>query len=124
MPARQRGLDGMLKRFPAWRASPLAQLAEFSQGPFDRSDLVRSRDKILHGVLDFRHARFIAPASEHARESKQRDGGGEFRLLAAEIPGRSHERRWVCAVRGGTLDSDVEKPRIFRGRKLFALVAA
>ena len=31
---RQRGLDGMLKRFPACRALPLRQLAEFSQRPF------------------------------------------------------------------------------------------
>jgi hypothetical protein len=74
--------------------------------------------------VDFRHTRVIAPASEQARESKQRDGGGEFRLLAAEIPGCSHQRRRVCAVHGGTLDSDVEKPEIFRGRKPFALVAA
>ena len=39
MPARQRGLDGMLKPFPACRALPLRQLAEFSQRPFDRPDL-------------------------------------------------------------------------------------
>jgi hypothetical protein len=90
MPARQRGLDGMLKRFPAWRTSPLPQLAEFSQGPFDRSDLARSRKKMLHGVVDFRQARVITPASEQARESEQRDGGGEFRLLAAEVPGCPH----------------------------------
>ena len=79
---------------------------------------------MLHGVVDFRDARVIAPASEKARESKQRDGGGEFRLLAAEIAGCSHQRRWVCAVRGGTFDSDVEESGIFRRRKPFALVAA
>ena len=67
---------------------------------------------MLHGVVDFRHAWVIAPASEKGRESKQRDGGGEFRLLAAEIAGCSHQRRWVCALRGGTLDSDVEKPGV------------
>jgi hypothetical protein len=44
---------------------------------------------MLNGVVDFRHTRVIAPASEQARESKQRDGGGEFRLLAAEIPVQS-----------------------------------
>ena len=114
----------MLKRFPAWRASPLPQLVEFSQGPFDRSDLARSREKMLHGVVDFRDARIIAPTSEKARESKPRGGRGEFRLLAAEISGCSDQRRGVCAVRGGTLDSDVEEPGIFRGRKSFALVAA
>lgn len=92
MPARQRGLDGMLKRFPAWRASPLPQLGEFLQGPFDRSDLARSREKMLHGVFDFRHARVIAATIEQARESEQRDGGGEFRLLAAEILGCPHKR--------------------------------
>jgi hypothetical protein len=124
MPARQGGLDGTLKRFPACRALPLRQLAEFSQRPLDRPNLARSREKVLHGVVDFRHAWVIAPASEKGRESKQRDGGGEFRLLAAEISGCSDQRRWVCALRGGTLDSDVEKPVLFRGRKPFALVAA
>src|SRR5271166_842441 len=107
----------MLKRFPAYRALPLCQLAEFLQRPFDRPNLARSRKKVLHGVVDFRDAWVIAPASEKARESKQRDGGGKFRLLAAEISGCSDQRRWVCALRGGTLDSDVEKAGIFRGRK-------
>jgi len=32
----------MLKRFPACRALPLRQLAEFSQRPFDRPNLARS----------------------------------------------------------------------------------
>ena len=113
MPARQGGVDGTLKRFPACRALPLRQLAEFSQRPLDRPNLARSREKVLHGVVDFRHVWVIAPASEKGRESKQRDGGGEFRLLAAEISGCSDQRRWVCALRGGTLDSDVEKPGTF-----------
>ena len=108
MPARQRGLDGMLKRFPARRALPLRQLAEFSQRPLDLPNLARSGEKVLHGVVDFRHAWVKTPASEKARESKQRDGGGELRLLAAEISGCSDQRRWVCALRGSTLDSDVE----------------
>jgi hypothetical protein len=56
----------MLKRFPASRTSPLLQLAEFSQGPFDRSDLARSHEKVLHGVVDFRQARVIAPTIEQA----------------------------------------------------------
>ena len=103
----------MLKRFPACRALPLRQLAEFSQRPLDRPNLARSREKVLHGVVDFRHAWVITPAIEKARESKQRDGGGEFRLLAAEISGCSDQRRWVCALRGGTFDSDVEKPEFF-----------
>src|SRR5208283_4812927 len=114
----------MLKRFPACRALPLCQLAEFSQRPFDRPNLALSREKVLHGVVDFRHAWVIAAASEKARESKQRDGGGEFRLLVAEISGGSHQRRWVCALRCRALDSDVEEPELFRGRKPFALVAA
>ena len=75
-PARQRDLDGMLKWFPACRALPLCQLAKFSKRPFDRPNLARSREKVLHGAVDFRHAWVIAPASEKARESKQRDGGG------------------------------------------------
>lgn len=36
MPARQGGLNGTLKRFPACRALPLRRLAEFSQRPLDR----------------------------------------------------------------------------------------
>src|SRR5277367_6906416 len=107
MPARQGGVNGTLKRFPARRALPLRQLVEFLQRPLDRPNLARSGEKVLHGVVDFRHAWVIAPASEKGRESKQRDGGGEFRLLAAEISGCSDQRRWVSALRGGALDSDV-----------------
>src|SRR5580704_19136345 len=124
MPARQGGVDGTPKRFPACRALKLRQLAEFSQRPLDRPNMARSREKVLHGVVDFRHAWVIAPASEKGRASKQRDGGGELRLLAAEISGCSDQRRWVCALRGGTLDSDVEEPGILPSRKPFTLVAA
>jgi hypothetical protein len=75
----------MLKRFPACRALPLRQLAEFSQRPFDRPNLARSGEKVLHGVVDFRDARVIAPARDKARESKQRDGGGEFRRMSRAL---------------------------------------
>jgi hypothetical protein len=52
MPERQRGLDGMLQRFPARRALSLRQLAEFSQRPLDLPNLARSGEKVLHGVVD------------------------------------------------------------------------
>jgi hypothetical protein len=77
MPPRQGGLDGMLKRFPARRALPLRQLAEFSQRPLDLSNLARSREKVLHGVVDFRHAWVIAPAS----------GAGLFLMVEKERDG-------------------------------------
>jgi hypothetical protein len=70
MRSRQRGFDGMLKWFPACRALPSCQLAEFSQRPIDRVNLARSGQKMFHGVVDFRHAQVITAASEKARKSK------------------------------------------------------
>ena len=52
-------------------------------------------------------------ASEQARESEQRDGGGEFRLLAAEITGCPHQRRRVCAMRAAHSTAMSKNPESF-----------
>lgn len=79
---------------------------------------------MFHGLMSFRHRRVIAAAREQMRDSEKRNGGGEPRLLGAEISCRACQRQWIRAMDRSALDCDVEKACIFCRCKPLALSAA
>ena len=108
MPLRQRGFNGLLKRFPSCSAWQRRQLGEFARCPVEHCHLARCGEKIFD-------PRWPPAAWGHTRrrsESWIEPAVSQWRRISAlcqNNPGRAQQGRRVCAE-CGTLNGDVENP--------------